>query len=98
MNLKRLYQVIRGPHTTEKTVNNAEKHRQVAFKVSLDANKLEIKKAVETLFKVDVTAVQVVRMKGKKRQFKQVPGKKSDWKKAYVSLKEGQDINLANYQ
>lgn len=93
MNLERLYQVLLGPYTTEKTVRAADKNNQIAFKVARDANKLEIKHAVEKLFKVAVNDVRVVNVKGKSKTFKQQKSKKRDWKKAFVALKEGHDIN-----
>lgn len=98
MNEIRLYNVLLGPHTTEKSVLAAEKRRQVTFKVAADANKTEIKQAVEKLFDVAVEAVRVTNVKGKRKRFKQVSGVRSDWKKASVSLKEGQDINIAEFE
>jgi large subunit ribosomal protein L23 len=98
VNDKRLYQVIVGPHTTEKSVRLADKHRQMVFRVVLDATKQEVSCAIKKLFSVEVVAVQMVNIKGKKKHFKQRAGRRSDWKKAYVSLAEGHDINLANFQ
>lgn len=98
MNDIRLYKVLLGPHTTEKTVLAAEKNRQVSFKVAVDATKQEVKQAVEKLFNVVVKAVRVSNVKGKSKRFKQVKGKRSDWKKASVSLQEGHDINVAEFE
>ena len=98
MNPLQLYQVIKAPHTTEKSVRVSDKHRQVVFKVSRDATKAAIKEAVEKLFSVKVKSVQVVNNKGKTKRFKQVEGRKSDGRKAYVSLCEGHDINVANFE
>lgn len=98
MNEKRMYQVIKAPHTTEKTVRMADKQKQVAFKVAQDATKDEVKEAVQKLFSVTVTSVQIVNIKGKRKQFKQREGRRSDIKKAYISLAEGHDINLANFK
>lgn len=98
MNEKRLYEVILGPLTTEKSVRVSDKYRQIVFKVARDATKDLVKQAIQKLFSVKVTAVQMVRLKGKHKQFKQRAGRRSDWKKAYISLAEGHDINLANFQ
>lgn len=98
MNEIRLYNVLLAPHTTEKSVLAAEKRRQVTFKVAVDATKTEIKQAVEKLFNVAVEAVRVANVQGKRKRFKQVSGVRSDWKKASVSLKEGHDINIAEFE
>ncbi len=98
MNEKRLYQVLIGPYTTEKSVSAAETHNQNVFKVAKDATKSEIKEAVSKLFNVVVESVRTVQVTGKTKRFKQTQGRRSDWKKAYVSVQKGQDINLANYQ
>lgn len=98
MNDQRLYNVLLGPHTTEKSVSLGEKHGQVAFRVALNATKLEIKQAVESLFNVVVEAVRTSRVNGKVKRFRQSHGKRRSWKKAIVSLKEGHDINLAEFE
>ena len=98
MNDTRLYQVLLGPHTTEKSVMAAEKNRQVTFRVAGDATKTEIKQAVEKLFNVVVDAVRICNVTGKTKVFKQKKGKRSDWKKAFVNLKEGHDINIAEFE
>ena len=90
---ERMYQLIVAPVITEKaTVLNET--GQVTFKVTLDATKPEIKAAIETLFGVNVTAVNTVVVKGKSKRFRGRPGQRSDWKKAIVSLAEGQSIDL----
>ena len=95
MNQERSYQVVFGPHVTEKTVNISEVSNMQAFKVAVDANKLEIKKAIEQLFEVQVSEVRTVSVKGKKKNFGKRTGKRKDWKKAYVKLADGQSIDLA---
>ena len=87
------YSVILRPVITEKATLLSE-HNQVCFKVPLDATKTEIKKAVEDLFKVKVTAVNTLRLKGKNKRFRGRPGKRSDVKKAFVTLAEGNSIDV----
>ena len=94
MNQERLLKVLVGPHVSEKGTMLADKHNQIVFKVIPDATKLEVKKAVENLFKVEVDNVQVVNVRGKMKRTGQNWGKRKNWKKAYVSLKEGQDIDF----
>lgn len=94
MNQDRLYQVLLAPHVSEKASVVADANNQVVFKVATDATKLEIKKAVEKLFEVKVTGVQTVNVKGKVKRFQHQMGKRSDWKKAYVTLAEGDDIDF----
>jgi len=94
VNQERLLQVIHKPHLSEKGTILADKFRQVIFKVASDANKHEIKDAVEMLFNVKVNSVQVLNVKGKSRRFKQFLGQRKSWKKAYVALKEGYDIDF----
>ncbi|MFA6178809.1 MAG: 50S ribosomal protein L23 [Methylophilaceae bacterium] len=91
----RLLQVILAPQITEKATHIADKHQQIAFKVRTDATKPEIKAAVELVFKVEVQAVTVANVKGKEKRSGRVVGRRKDWKKAYVSLKPGQEINFA---
>jgi large subunit ribosomal protein L23 len=90
----RLMQILLSPKATEKATLLADKHRQFVFKVVNDANKDEIKNAVEFLFNVKVLAVQTLNVKGKHKRLGKTPGKRSDWKKAYVCLQEGYDIVL----
>ena len=92
MNQERIYQVLLGPHISEKATIVAEKNRQFVFRVRPDANKLEIKKAVEKLFNVQVASVNTTVVKGKNKRFGRNLGRRSDLKKAYVALKEGFDI------
>jgi large subunit ribosomal protein L23 len=93
---ERLMQVLVAPLESEKTSRVGYKYNQVVFKVVSDANKLEIKAAVEMLFNVKVNSVRVLNTKGKQKSFGRIKGKRSDWKKAYVALKDGYDINFAN--
>jgi len=95
MSQERLLQVLLAPHVSEKTTMIADKHRQVVFKVLRDANKLEIKKAVEELFNVKVASVNTTLVKGKNKRFGRSLGRRQDFKKAYVSLKDGFDIDFA---
>lgn len=91
----RLLQVILAPQITEKATHIADKNQQVAFKVRTDATKPEIKAAVELMFKVEVQGVTVANVKGKTKRAGRRIGQRKDWKKAYVSLKPGQEINFA---
>ena len=91
----RLLQVILAPQITEKAARVADKNQQIAFKVRTDATKPEIKAAVELVFKVEVQSVTVANVKGKQKRAGRIMGRRSDWKKAYVSLKPGQEINFA---
>ncbi len=94
MNAEKLLMVLREPHTSEKTTVMAEKFKQFTFKVMKTATKLEIKLAVEQMFDVKVRNVSVLNVKGKKKRFKQTSGKRSDWKKAFVSLHPDYDIDF----
>jgi large subunit ribosomal protein L23 len=91
---ERLHRLIVAPLVSEKSTRVAEKHNQAVFKVLRDARKPEIASAVETLFNVKVEAVQTTNVKGKNRRFGRFAGKRSDWKKAYVTLAEGQEIDF----
>ncbi|MCU7881868.1 MAG: 50S ribosomal protein L23 [Candidatus Thiodiazotropha sp. (ex Lucinoma aequizonata)] len=95
MNNERLMKVLLSPVVSEKSSIIADANRQYTFRVTTDATKREIAKAVEKLFEVEVEQVQVVNCKGKQKRFGQVNGKRSDWKKAYVRLKPGSDIDFA---
>ena len=86
--------VIISPHISEKTTGLSEKNQQITFKVRLDSNKTQIKKAVEKLFNVKVSAVKTVSVKGKKKRSGTRLGKTKSWKKAYITLAEGQDIDF----
>lgn len=94
MSESRLMKVLVAPLMSEKTARLADRSRQYAFKVAADATKPEIRQAVEMLFSVKVTGVQVANMPGKTKRFGQTMGKRSDWKKAFVTLAEGNDINF----
>ena len=94
MNQERIMKVLLGPHVTEKTTNIGESSNQYVFQVMTDATKPEIKQAVETLFEVDVDAVRVTNVKGKEKRFGQRMGRRKDWKKAYVRVKDGQSIDF----
>lgn len=94
MNQQRLMQVLLAPQISEKATYIAEKYEQIIFRVASDATKPEIKAAVELLFKVEVEGVQVANVKGKVKRFKGATGRRKGWKKAYVSLKPGQEINF----
>ncbi len=94
MNEARLYEVIRAPHISEKATGLADKQRQIVFEVKVDASKPQIKAAVEKLFNVQVEAVTVTNVKGKRKQSGRISGRRQDWKKAYVKLKPGQDIDF----
>lgn len=93
-NLGRLYQVIRKPHISEKATIVAEKHKQFVFKVADDSNKTEIKNAIEMLFNVKVDEVRTCNVKRQAHQFKQRAGFRKGWKKAYVTLQSGFDIDF----
>ena len=90
----RLYQVLLAPVISEKATLVADKNEQVVFQVARDANKQEVKAAVELLFKVEVESVQILNRKGKQTRFGAFMGRRDHEKKAYVSLKPGQEINF----
>jgi large subunit ribosomal protein L23 len=92
---QRLMQVILAPVISEKSTFVADKMNQVIFRVASDASKPEIAAAVEFMFKVQVEAVTVANVRGKEKRFGQTIGRRNHWKKAYVSLKAGQEINFA---
>jgi large subunit ribosomal protein L23 len=93
MSTERDYQIVLGPVITEKATLGSE-HGQVTFRVRTEATKPQIRQAVENLFKVKVTAVNTVRVKGKVKRFRNKVGQRSDWKKAIVTLAEGQSIDV----
>ncbi|GAB3294849.1 50S ribosomal protein L23 [Pseudidiomarina andamanensis] len=94
MREERLLTVILAPHVSEKSTVTAETANTVVFKVAKDATKPQIKAAVEKLFEVEVDSVRTVNVKGKTKRTGARFGKRSDWKKAYVTLKEGADIDF----
>ena len=91
---ERLLKVIVAPHVSEKVTLASEKHNTVVFKVCPNATKVEIKAAVEQLFEVEVTGVRTLNVKGKSKRTGQRIGRRSDWKKAYVTLKEGTQLDF----
>lgn len=94
-NVERLMQVVLAPVVSEKSTMVADKRNQTVFRVMRDATKPEIKAAVELLFKVQVEAVTVANVKGKVKRSGRFNGRRNHWKKAFVSLKPGQEINFA---
>jgi large subunit ribosomal protein L23 len=95
MNQERIYKVLLGPVISEKSAAAGEGANQVVFKVLADANKFEIKAAVEALFSKKVESVRVLNVKGKTKRTRYGVGTRSDWKKAYVRLEQGQEIDFA---
>jgi large subunit ribosomal protein L23 len=89
-----IYDVIKKPLVTEKTATEKDANNVVAFVVDREANKIEIKQSVEKLFKVEVTAVKTINVAGKVKRVGKSTGKRSNWKKAYVTLKEGSNIDF----
>jgi large subunit ribosomal protein L23 len=95
---ERLMQVILMPQVSEKATYIAEKHNQIIFRVIQDATKAEIRAAVELMWKaqnIEVRGVRVANVKGKEKRFGRFMGRRSNWKKAYVSIKTGQEINFS---
>lgn len=95
MNAERIFKVLLAPHVSEKATLVADAANQVVFRVANDATKREIKAAVEKLFSVQVEDVRVANVKGKTRRTRLGVGRRSDWKKAYVRLAQGQEIDFA---
>ena len=96
MNQERLMQVLLAPQISEKATYIADKFEQGVFRVASDATKPEVKAAVELLFKVSVESVQIANVKGKQKRFGRYMGSRKNWKKAYVSLMPGQEINFVD--
>ena len=94
MNKEGLMKVILSPVISEKSAHAADTGRQYLFRVDTGANKRDIRRAVELMFNVRVERVQVVNVKGKEKRFGRTMGKRPHWKKAYVKLKQGQDIQF----
>lgn len=94
MNEQRLYEVLLTPHVSEKSATAAEMEGRHTFRIAKSATKLEVRKAVEKIFDVNVRSVQIINVPGKTKRFGQTEGKRSDWKKAIVRLAEGQDIDF----
>ncbi len=97
MNPERMYQVLLAPHVSEKTTIAGDEHNQYAFRVARDATKAEIRQAVETIYEVVVADLQVLNVKGKvKGAARGRPRKRPDWRKAYVRLQPGDEIDFAD--
>ena len=97
-NEERLMTILLAPVVSEKATQIADRHNQVIFRVRPDATKKDVKRAVELLWKekkIEVASVQIVNVHGKKKRFGAYTGRRRNWKKAYVSLKPGQEINFA---
>jgi large subunit ribosomal protein L23 len=92
---ERLVNLLLAPTVSEKATKIADEHRQITFRVVQDATKPEVKAAVELLFKVEVESVQIANVRGKAKRFGAYAGHRRSWKKAYVCLKPGQEINFA---
>jgi large subunit ribosomal protein L23 len=95
---ERLMSILLGPHVSEKSARVGDSHNQVVFRVRTDADKTEVRQAVEKMFEVKVADVQIVNVRGKQKRFGARMGWRSDWKKAYVRLAPGSEINLAGEQ
>ena len=98
MNQEQLMNILLEPRISEKSTMVADKNNQFVFKVVNTANKEQIKRAVELMFKVEVASVQVCNMRGKTKTFKYIQGSRQSWKKAYVKLKPGFDIDFLGGQ
>ena len=94
MNEERLMSILVAPHVSEKSTRIADASNQVAFRVRTDARKPEIKRAVEKMFNVEVESVSVLNVKGKSKGFARNRGRRPDWRKAYVRLKPGHDVDF----
>jgi large subunit ribosomal protein L23 len=90
----KLFDVLEAPIISEKSTLDAEKNNRFVFRIKKQATKQQVKKAVEALFTVEVDSVHVLNVKGKQKRFGKTLGQRSDWKKAYVKLKLGHDINF----
>lgn len=95
MNQTDLMKILQAPVISEKSTQLADNERRYAFKVEKKATKGQIKRAVELMFNVEVDSVQTLNVKGKKKRFGRILGKRPDWKKAYVKLKPGHDIDFS---
>jgi len=92
--MKSIYEVIKSPWITEKGTELGEKQNKYVFKVCLNANKIEIRNAIEKIFNVKIKKVNTVKLQGKKKKVRLVEGKTPDWKKAVITLKEGNKIEF----
>ena len=93
MNIEKLASIISSPRISEKSAMKADMENQHVFSVAKEASKLDVKKAVELMFDVKVKAVRILNVQGKLTRLGRTFGKRKDWKKAYVRLEEGYDIN-----
>jgi large subunit ribosomal protein L23 len=91
---ERMYQALLAPHVTEKSAHGSELNRKYVFKILRKANKIDIKRAVEQLFDVKVISVCICNVKGKMVRFKRTTGRRKHWKKAYVTLAKGAEIDM----
>jgi large subunit ribosomal protein L23 len=98
MNRQQLMNVLLAPHISEKGTILADKNRQFVFKVAPEATKPDIRQAVELMFDVKVTGVQISKVKGKQKRFGATQGRRPGWKKAYITLAEGHDIDYLGPQ
>lgn len=98
MKHERLLKVVISPHTSEKATLTADKHNEYVFKIAPCATKPEVKQAIELLFKVKVEGVRILNVKTKPKRFGNIQGRSKAWKKAYVTLESGQQIDFANGQ
>lgn len=96
MNDQRIFHILKSPHISEKAALLGDASNQHVFKVATDAKKAEIREAVEQLFDVKVASVRTVKVNGKSKRMGQRQGRRKDWKKAYVSLEQGHEIDLAS--
>lgn len=87
-----IYEVIKGPHVTEKATFLKDARRQIVFKVDRRATKIDIKRAVEAIFKTKVIKVRTINLRGKRKRVGRIVGKRPDWKKAIVTVPAGEDI------
>ncbi len=94
MNQERLMTLLLAPHVSEKSTVAADERNQVVFRVATDATKPEIKSAVELMFNVKVKSVTTANVKGKRKRFGRIIGRRRDWKKAYVTLEAGHEIDF----
>jgi large subunit ribosomal protein L23 len=95
---ERLYQVLVAPVVSEKSTIAAETHGQFVFRVLPDATRVEVKAAIEKAFEVEVESVKILNVRGKVKRFGGSVGRRNSWKKAYIRLKQGNDIDFAAFQ
>ena len=92
--MKSIYEIIKSPLITEKSTELGERHNKYVFKVGCNANKIEIRNAIEKIFKVKIEKVNTIKLQGKKKRVRLVEGKTPDWKKAIITLREGNKIEF----